>query len=192
MYKFTIIALMILQLAACASGVRPEAMVAPVTTDVVITENSPLWKSTGIGDINGAAKNNPLWKSKVSKQGFEKALRETLNLHALLSDTGGKYKINAVLKELRQPFLGLELAVTARVQYIVVRTQDNGVVFDREVTETHTAKFNESFVFSDRLNLANEGAIKENIKKFVRAYIAQSREAPQTFVSASTASVPKT
>jgi hypothetical protein len=181
MFKFTSIALMILSLSACAGGPRLEAMIADVAINNVITESSPLWKSTGIGKITGSTKPNNLWKTKVSKQVFEDALRQTLSLHAVLSESGGTYKVSAILKELRQPFLGLELAVTARVEYKVIRTVDNVVVFNREITKTHTSTLNDSFVFSDRLKLANEGAVKENIKKFIGVYIEESRNSPQLF-----------
>ncbi len=183
MFKFISIALMILSLSACASGPRLEAMVADVATNAVIAENSPLWKSTGIGKITGSAKTNKLWKSKISKKVFENALRQSLGLHAILSENSGKYSIAATLKELRQPFLGLELTVTARVDYKVTRTHDNQIVFDREITQTHTSTLKESYVFSDRLKLANEGAVKANITKFIEAYIAESRNSPQLFIA---------
>jgi len=174
---------MILSLGACAGGPRLEAMVPDVALNAVISEDSPLWKSTSIGEITGSAKTNKLWKSKVSEQVFENALRQSLGLHALLSDGGGKYKVSAKLKELRQPFLGLDLAVTARVEYTVTRISDNAVVFDREITKTHKSTLKDSYVFSDRLKLANEGAIKENIKKFIGAYIEESRNSPQVFTT---------
>ena len=183
MFKFIAIALIILSLSACASGPRSEAMVADVALNTVIDKSSLLWKSTGIGEITGSAKTNKLWKSKISKQVFGSALRETLVLHAMLSESSGKYKISAKLKELRQPFLGLELAVTARVEYQVTRTSDGVIVFDHEITQTHVSTLNDSYVFSDRLKLANEGAIKANIKKFIGEYIAESRKLPQKFAS---------
>ena len=175
MFKYIALGLMIFQFSGCANIARPEAMIAEVTTDVVITEKSSLWKSTSIGTIRGGAKTNPLWKSKVSQQGFSKALSETLALHALLSDQSGRYIVDAELKELRQPFLGLELAVTSRVHYKVINVADKSLIFERDITQTYTAKFNESYVFSERLKLANEGAVKANIKKFIHAYVTESR-----------------
>lgn len=177
------IALMILLLGACVGGPRPVAMIADVTTNAVIAENSPLWKSSVIGNITGSAKSNKLWKSKVSGKDFKNALQQSLRLHAILNEAQGKYRISATFKELRQPFLGLELAVTARVAYKVTRTRDNVLVFDREITQTHTAALKDSFVFSDRLKLANEGAIKANIQKFIGAYINASRTSPQAFIA---------
>jgi hypothetical protein len=172
---------MILTLSACAAGPRSEAMIADVTTNAVISQDSPLWKSTGIGQITGSAKTNKLWKSKISQQVFGNALRQSLNLHAILSEGSGKYKVSAKLKELRQPFIGIELAVSARVEYQVTRISDSATVFEREITETHVSTLKDSYVFSDRLKLANEGAIKANIKKFISAYINQSRNLPQAF-----------
>lgn len=182
MFKFIAIALLIFLLNACAAGPRQEAMIAEVSANAVISESSPLWKSTGIGDITGSAKTNRLWKSKIPKQVFENALRQSLNLHAILSEGSGKYKISAMLKELRQPFIGIELAVTARVKYKVTRTLDKVIVFEREITVTNTTNLDDSYVFSNRLKLANEGAIKANIKKFIGVYIAESRQSPQMFV----------
>ena len=181
MFKFIPIALMILSLSACASGPRLEAMVADVATSAVIAENSPLWKSTSIGKVTGSAKTNKLWKSKITKKVFKDVLRQSLSLHAILSEGNEKYRIAATLKELRQPFLGLELTVTTRVDYKVTRIRDDVLVFDREITQTHTSTLKDSYVFSDRLKLANEGAVKENITKFIQAYIAESRSSPRLF-----------
>jgi len=108
---------MFLLFSACASGPRLEAMIADVAINAVIAEASPLWKSTQIGEITGSVKTNRLWKAKVSKQVFAKVLRQSLGLHAILSDGGARFKISAKLKELKQPLLGLELSVTARVDY---------------------------------------------------------------------------
>jgi len=184
MVKFISLALMILSLSACAGGPRLEAMVPAVTTSTVISEKSPLWKSTGIGEIAGSAKTNKLWKSNISKQVFENVLRQSLGLHAILSEGAASYKVSAKLKELRQPFIGLELSVTARVKYKVTRTRDGTLVFNREITDTYTSTLKDSYVFSDRLKLANEGAIKANIKKFIAAYIDESRNSPRIFTSA--------
>jgi len=181
MIKFTLIALMFLLLGACAGGPRLEAMVPDVATNAVIAENSSLWKSTGIGEISGSTKTNKLWKTQITNEVFAKALRQSFGLHAVLSEGVGKYKASAKLKELRQPFLGFELAVTARVEYTVTRTSDKFIVFNRMITETYTSTLKDSYVFSDRLKLANEGAIKDNIKKFIGAYIAESRSFPETF-----------
>lgn len=181
MFKFIAIALMISAFSACAGGPRQEAMIADVAVNAVIAENSPLWKSTAIGDITGSAKTNKLWKSKVSGQIFTHALQESLKLHAVFSEDNGKYTLSARLMELRQPFIGVELTVTARVAYKATRNHDGVVVFDREITQVHTSTLKDSYVFSDRLKLANEGAIKANIKKFIGAYINKSRNFPDLF-----------
>jgi hypothetical protein len=82
---------------------------------------------------------------------------------------------------LQQPMMGIDMTVTSRVRYRLTRLSDNAIVFEREITAPFTAAFSSSFYGVERLKLANEGSIRENISQFLAALIAAEAENPAAF-----------
>jgi hypothetical protein len=69
--------------------------------------------------------------------------------------------------EVKQPLIGLDTTVTTTVRYVVVDTMSNQAVFDQVITTPYTAKLTDQFIGFERLRLANEGSVRENITKFI-------------------------
>ncbi len=75
--------------------------------------------------------------------------------------------------EVDQPFIGFDLTVTSSVHYIVTESASNAFAFDETITAAHTATVSDAFVAVERLRLANEGPIKENIRVFIDKLLRQ-------------------
>lgn len=71
--------------------------------------------------------------------------------------------------ELKQPMVGLDMSVTSRARYSVTDASGK-LIFDDTIAATGTAKMGEAFVGTERLRLANEYAIRENIKAFIERF----------------------
>jgi len=99
----------------------------------------------------------------------------------LRTEVGGML-LTVTMEKLDQPFAGFDLEVTSTVRYVL--TKDNAVVYDETVTYAHTQDFSTSALAAKRLQLANEGAIRNNIATFIRNLIAASRENPDRFADA--------
>lgn len=160
-------------LSACASASKPGAMVAPVVEANIIADASPLREAFFVGDVSGGKDTNPLWTSEVSNADFAEALRQSLSAHAMLSSAQQKYRIDAEMLKVKQPFAGFNMTVTSTVRYKATEIASGAVVFDETIEVPYTAEVGDAFLGVKRLQLANEGSIKGNITKLIESLIAK-------------------
>ena len=108
--------------------------------------------------------------SQVGNAELREALIASLRSHGLLSDApaGAKYLVAANLQRLDQPMFGFNMTVTSSVHYTVNRASDNSPFFVRTIEAPYTAAVGDAFYGVERLKLANEGAIRENISRFLQ------------------------
>ncbi len=181
--KFAQIALLImtLGLSACASGAKPGAMLPPNSPETTIAPNSVLRETVAIGQTSGGRETNPLWMSDVSSNDLAEALRLSLTARGMFTRNNERFHLEATLISLDRPLAGFDMKVTSKIRYRVTRVADNAVVFDREIAASFTAAMSSSFYGVERLRLANEGTIRENITQFLAALIATERDSPESF-----------
>ena len=115
-----------------------------------------------------------MWTSQVSSEAFQRALELSLENSGLLSKiaSGGKYQLTADLTRLDQPFMGIDMTVTATVRYSLVETQSRKEIYSKVIQVPFTAKFSDAALGVERLKLANEGAVKVNIQAFITDVLA--------------------
>ena len=174
MRLLAVLALIIPVVAGCASAAKPGAMMTPVEASTLIDARSALYQSTSVASVTGGKDTNPMWMSRVSNEDFAEALSQSLNAHTILAVNGARLELAAQLIELKQPFVGLDMTVTARVKYTLRRLADGAVLFDKEISTPYTAKVSESFVGVERLRLANEGAVRANIRQLIEELVEVS------------------
>jgi hypothetical protein len=157
-------------LAGCATPARIDQMQVdtPMATRAALA-NSALKGNVAVKDVTGGQETNPMWVSNVGSADFERALEQSLRNAGLLSENrqAGKYTLTAHLQKLDQPMFGASFTVTATVQYTLVERATGKDVFTRTLTTPYTAAFSDAFMGSERLKLANEGAIRTNIKALI-------------------------
>lgn len=159
--------LMITALAGCASGADSNMMTASLQPHLSAKPGTALYQSIGIANVAGGQDTNPMLMSKVSDTDFKTALKNSLLQHQLHAVGPEKYTVAAEIQALDQPMIGLDMSVTSKVHYKVTRISDKAVVYDKVISETHTATIGDSPVGVERLKMANEGAIKRNISTFM-------------------------
>lgn len=160
-------ALSVLVLSGCAAPARIDQMAVSGNPAQRIAQ-TPLRNNLAIKDVTGGNETNPMWKSNVSSSDFEKALESSLQATGLLAQRqSGKYLLTAHMERLDQPFMGLDMTVTASVKYIVSERATGKEVLSRTVSIPYTAKLGDSLLGVERLKLANEGAVRVNITEFM-------------------------
>jgi hypothetical protein len=151
-------------LAACATPAEPGRMVVAPGAGV---RPFPAAFSAAIcvRTVEGGQETNPLLMSQVDDRAFRFALEESLRENGLLGRTC-RYQADANLLSLMQPMFGLDLRVTALVNY---KLEDNaGAPLLREtIASAFTATFSDSAIAIMRLKIANEGAIRASISDFL-------------------------
>lgn len=133
-----------------------------------VAQGAPGYKAFRVAAVSGGNKTNPMWASNVSSEDFQKALEGSLRAGNYLADDPAQAKgeIKAAMNSLDRPMVGLDLSVASSVKYTVAY-DGAAPVFDEVVAAVGKAKFSEAFVAVERLRLANEAAIRENIKAFM-------------------------
>jgi len=160
-------------LAACATPSNPAKMTLPATPGLTAASGDVGYKSVTTVTVNGGTSTNPLWTSQVSDSDFQTALEGSLEAAGYMGNQGRPMTVTASLIDLKQPMFGLDMAVTSRVRYSV--TRDGTIVFDDTVAATGVAGMGEAFAGVERLRIANEKSIKENIREFLTRFRAQAR-----------------
>lgn len=157
-------AAVLLNLGGCATSATSQAMtVKPGTTAAV---NPKLKGLVAVADVAGGKDTNPLWTSQVDNAGFKKALEDSLNIAGYLAADPAKaqYKVSADLKSLDQPFIGITFDVKSHVDYKVTGPKGATPI---KVDATGTATPSDAFIGIERLRIANERSVLENVKEFI-------------------------
>lgn len=147
-------------LAACASPAEPQNMTVPAAS---APYPAALRQAVCVGSVTGGAATNPMWVSQVDDASFRTALEGSLrNAGLLAAEPACRYKVQANLLGLSQPLIGLDLEVTAHVNY---RTGAEGrqPFLVETISSPYTATFGDAAIAIVRLRLANEGSIRKNI-----------------------------
>jgi hypothetical protein len=129
-------------------------------------ETSPKFKGAmAARNITGGDSANHLWTLQVDNASFKAALEKSLAEIGYNTPAGKKprYFIDADLKVLDRPFLARDFDVSANVIYYV---EKNGVKKKYPINAVGTASASEAFTEAERLRIASERAIQENIKFF--------------------------
>ena len=166
MHKIIALLLVVGSLFGCAAPATQQAMIIN-KSDVNITESqkSKLKGSVEVINVSGGKETNPLWTSQVDSKTFKGALEDSLTMVGYRAqDKNPKFKIDAHLLELDQPLFGLTFSVKSNVNYTVNYGEKSQVIPVRAVGE---ATPSDAFMAIERLKIANERAISENIKAFI-------------------------
>jgi hypothetical protein len=168
-----IMATWMLAMAGCAGGARVSNMTAPTVPGAApASEQSAFFQELGIDAVRGGERTNPLWVSKVGNAEFEKALRLSLITHGLYArDVEPRYLLSADLQAVEQPLFGFDMTVTSTIRYEIRNRTNGDRYFDRTINASYTATVDDAFLGVKRLQLANEGAIRENMARFIAAVI---------------------
>ena len=168
MFKKLWLSLLILTvvfLTGCATSASHNAMSMGIG-DIPAKLNPELKGNVNIRNVSGGQDTNPLWVSKVDNQGFKSALEQSLIAIGYMAPRGStaKYQVDATLQDLDQPAFGLTFDVKSTVTYTI--SGESGEKFF-PVTAIGSASISDAFIGMERMRIANERSIKENIKLFI-------------------------
>ena len=170
--KIFYLAIIILSLQACASAARPERMIPIFGSSLETTEPTNIV----VASVAGGSATNPLWTSQVDSSAFNQALNSSLSAASLqiaTAENSSAYVLEASLNRLSQPLISINTSVTSEIFYKVTKQVDGSEVFAETVTATGTASFGEALLggHDERVRLANEYSIRENIRIFIERLV---------------------
>lgn len=165
MWRFALFGLaMAAMVAGCATPSGPGAMTA---RDVQAA--TPVSESVSVF-VTGGKETNPMFISQISNADFREALKQSLlnsGLAKEVPDKDGRYRLDAFIGALDQPFIGGDFTVKMEVSYTLTDVTAKKLVWQKSISSAHTATFSDSVLGVERLRFANEGAARRNIEAAV-------------------------
>jgi len=171
-----VVTILLMVVAACASPARPTHMVPERQALQPRASALPLHLSIALTEVGGGKETNPMWASEVGSEEFREALHLALKQARLLSsdEATAAFELRAFIIEVKHPIVGLTMTVDAFVRYTLLRKHDGSTIFDEVLSSSYTATIDDAFVATTRLQLAEEGAMRENISALLERLAAIS------------------
>ena len=166
-------------LGACATPASYTSMVPELASADLGPGPAPSYRgaitvaSVGIGTDTSTP-----WTSQIGSTEFQDALVRTLTLANLASPQGGRFRLDATLLGLSRPFAGFAMTVTASVAYRLTDTASGAVVYQDTRTSLGTASLNDAIMNANRLRIADERALRANIRKLTEDLYALPDRSP--------------
>jgi hypothetical protein len=153
----------------CATPSAGVNMVASPEGSTTGPRDPSLQRAIKLRNVAGGSETNALWMSKVSDADFRFALENSLKSAGLLS-TGEapRYQLDATLLSLEQPLVGFSLTVTCSVRYDLSDAASAKRVFGKTITTPFTATTSDAFLGVERMRIANEGAVRQNLRQLLQ------------------------
>jgi hypothetical protein len=138
-----------------------------VDSGAIINANPKYRNAVTVRSVTGGQVMNALTIMGVANEPFKAALESSLAANGYLVRSGTpKFYIDAEIVNLDQPIIGLDLDVTADESY---KVSGAGAPATYPIKTTARATFSDSPIAADRMRVANERAMQENIKQFLQA-----------------------
>jgi|TARA_B110000971_G_scaffold141605_1_gene144777 hypothetical protein len=152
----------------CAAPAQMQLMIPETNRDISKLPQQ-LKSNIFVQSVSGGEKTNPLWTSEISSNGYKTALEQSLanaGLLGVIQDDSNYHLIVSMIK-VSQPMIGLGMTVNATVKYQMKEIDSGKIVLSEIISRPYTAKFSDAVIAVYRLQKANEGAARENIKAFI-------------------------
>jgi hypothetical protein len=166
----------LLLLVGCATPARVSEMTFLPSPSVLTKPGSKYHQSISVAEVKGGEETHPLWMSKVSSDDFKAALEASLENANYHAPEPARYLLSAELLNLRQPWAGFNMTVTALVNYVLKDKETGAIVLNHTAKSPYKARFSEAFLGMTRLKIANEGAIRTNIESLIEELAKQGTD----------------
>jgi len=108
----------------------------------------------------------------IENQDFNLALVHSLRVSKFFTEVfssgeEGDYRLQTQILGQDQPAMGFDMTVKLTVAYYIYKGSTEEKIYENIITSVFTAGAGEAFAGAKRLNIANEGAVKDNIKQFI-------------------------
>ena len=179
MVRLFVAMLLLAGLGACATPAGYTSMVPELATAELGPGPAPSYRGAiTVGSVGIGTDTSEPWTSQIGGAEFQDALVRTLTFANLASPQGGRFRLDATLLRLERPFAGFAMTVTASVAYRLTDTATGAVVYQETRTSLGTASLNDAIMNANRLRIADERAVRANIRKLIEDLYALPDRSP--------------
>lgn len=179
MTRLLVAMLLLAGLGACATPASYTSMVPELASTELGPGPAPSYRGAiTVASASIGTDTSVPWTSQIGSAEFHDALVRTLTLANLASPQGGRFRLDATLLGLSRPFAGFAMTVTASVAYRLTDTATGAVVYQETRTSLGTASLNDAVMNANRLRIADERALRANIRKLIEDLYALPERSP--------------
>ena len=124
------------------------------------SEVAVLNQITGTAQINVVGSNEKIVTNEAIKIAIENAILQ----NNIFVNGGRKFRLNASVLALENPIMGISLTAELRIRWTLFDVTNNKEVFNEVISNDYTATMSDSIVAGQRLKIANENVVKDNIR----------------------------
>jgi hypothetical protein len=179
MIRLLVVMLLLAGLGACATPAGYTSMVPELATADLGPGPAPSYRGAiTVASVGIGTDTSEPWTSQIGSAEFQEALVRTLTLANLASPQRGRFRLDATLLRLERPFAGFAMTVTASVAYRLTDTATGAVVYQETRTSLGTASLNDAIMNANRLRIADERALRANIRRLIEDLYALPDRSP--------------
>jgi hypothetical protein len=159
-----------LMVSLIASGCAARsAMMVPTSFEVA----KKIPGTVKVDNVVGGRETNPLWTSQISSSSFTEALVNSVTKAGLFDSVinigKADYILNVTILYYDQPLIGLDLDIKVKTKWELTDSKKPSPPIWSETFETtYRAKVSDAFIAAERLQKANEGAVRTNIAEGIK------------------------
>jgi len=128
--------------------------------------------TVSINESIGGKETNPLWTSQISNKAFTEALNNALVqsgvFQSVIKDGDADYILDVTILEYDQPWLGADIDIRMKTKWELADAKTLVPVWSETFETTYRAKLTDALIAAERLQKANEGSVRTNIKEGIR------------------------
>jgi|GEM_PF-3554199 len=169
--SFLLIALSTMLLPACTQIHTHENITPKINARVIRLPTSEKFQNAISLAKKGKEGIHPLYLTEVTNGELLLALEDSLINNGYLSQaTEGRYLLNAkIIDQIKLPSLGINFTYESTIKYNLIDKTNGSIVYENKITTSGKSEFSDTIVGAERMRIANENSVKNNIKTFMRA-----------------------
>jgi hypothetical protein len=176
--RIALAAAALLALAACARPPMYEARPPDLVGLDVANGPAPVFRNAiTVGSVTVGEDTGVSWRSDVSPPEIQETLVRTLQLAGLGAPQGGRFRLDATLLTLSRPYAGFAMTVQAQIAYRLSEVATGKVVYFSTLTTLGTATLDDAITNTLRLRIADERAVRANLRALVGELFALPEQA---------------
>jgi len=162
-FRLHLIAIILIGLGGCASFDKKEMVIQ--NYESVNSHPYSIAVNIGSGDEDSEVGLIPIPRQDLL-YAIEESISKGLVFEKVVSGEEGDYVLNVTVLSLEQPGAGMGFNFTVKLEAGWTLTKNGGnIVWQKIIKSKHTATMSDAFGGAARFRMANDGAIRENIRQ---------------------------
>ena len=114
----------------------------------------------GTAQINVVGSNERI----ITNEAIRSAIENAIVQNSIFSNDSKQFRLNASVLAIENPLIGASLKAELRIRWVLYDTESSEEVFNEVISNEYIATMGDSIVALQRMKIANENVVKDNIR----------------------------